>query len=59
MIQKKNAKKIITMITVIQNVYHVVLAIFPMVAQNIVQDVLMVKHLVVMEATALIVLQEQ
>ena len=59
MVQMKNVKKIIITIKVIQNAYHVVLVIFPMVGQNTVQDVLMVKHLMVMEEIALIVLQEQ
>ena len=47
------------MIKVIQNVYHAVLVIFLMVTQDIVQDVLMAKLLMVMEEIALIVLQEQ
>ena len=59
MVQMKNVKKIIITIKVIQNAYHVVLVIFPMVGQITVQDVLMVKHLMVMEEIALIVLQEQ
>ena len=59
MVQMKNVKKIIITIKVIQNAYHVVLVIFPMVGQNTVQDVLMVKHLMVIEEIALIVLQEQ
>ena len=55
----KNAKKIIIKTKANLNVINVVLVIFPMVILNIVQDVLMVKHQMVMEEIVIIVLQEQ